>query len=126
MTGRRLFLLSLCAALLCAAVPASGGPADTGRMARRGADDAMEKASAAATPAAQAPQAAGDPKAKALFESKCAACHPLSRPLGKNKDRDGWTKTVVRMQKGNGCDITDAEAKAIVDYLVAIRGPAGK
>ena len=71
-------------------------------------------------------QDAGDPKAKALFESKCSACHPLSRPLGKNKDRDGWTKTVTRMQKVNGCDITDAEAKAIVDYLVAVRGPAGK
>jgi cytochrome c5 len=84
----------------------------------------MEKTPVAATPA-QAQQDAGDPKAKALFESKCSACHALSRPLGKNKDRDGWTKTVVRMQKVNGCDITDAEAKTIVDYLVAVRGPAG-
>ena len=69
---------------------------------------------------------AGDPKAKALFEAKCSACHALSRPLGKNKDRDGWTTTVTRMQKVNGCPITDAEAKEIVDYLVAVRGPAGK
>jgi mono/diheme cytochrome c family protein len=67
---------------------------------------------------------AGDPKAKALFEAKCAACHALSRPLEKNKDRDGWTKTVTRMQQVNGCPISDAEAKEIVDYLVAVRGPA--
>jgi len=69
---------------------------------------------------------AGDPKAKALFEAKCSACHELSRPLGKSKDRDGWQKTVTRMQKVNGCPITDAEAKEIIDYLVAVRGPAGK
>ena len=68
----------------------------------------------------------GDPKAKALFEAKCSACHALSRPLGKNKDRDGWTKTVTRMQKVNACPITDEEARTIVDYLVAVRGPAGK
>ena len=69
---------------------------------------------------------AGDPKAKALFEEKCSACHALSRPLGKTKDRDGWEKTVTRMQKANGCPITDAEAKEIVDYLAAVRGPGGK
>jgi hypothetical protein len=67
---------------------------------------------------------AGDPKARALFEAKCSTCHPLSRPLGKNKDLAGWTKTVTRMQQVNGCPITDAEGKAIVDYLVAVRGPA--
>jgi cytochrome c5 len=71
-------------------------------------------------------QEGGDPKAKALFESKCSACHELSRPLGKNKDRDGWAKTVARMQKVNGCPITDEEAKTIIDYLVQIRGPSGK
>jgi len=65
-----------------------------------------------------------DPKAKALFEAKCATCHDLLRSLGKNKDRDGWAKTVTRMQKANGCPITDAEAKEIINYLVAVRGPA--
>jgi mono/diheme cytochrome c family protein len=67
-----------------------------------------------------------DPKAKALFESKCSVCHSLSRPLGENKDLAGWTKTVTRMQKVNGCPITDQEAKTIIDYLVAVRGPSGK
>lgn len=64
--------------------------------------------------------------AKALFEAKCSICHPTSRPLGKTKDRQGWTETVTRMQKGNGCPISDEEAKQIIDYLVAERGLKGK
>ncbi|GAB4236027.1 MAG: hypothetical protein OHK0028_12850 [Deltaproteobacteria bacterium] len=68
----------------------------------------------------------GDPKGKALFEEKCSTCHTLSRPMGRNKDRGGWSKTVDRMQKVNGCPITDAEAEEIVNYLVAVRGPAGR
>jgi len=63
-------------------------------------------------------------KAKKLFEAKCAICHPLSRPLGQIMNRDGWMATVTRMQKVNGCPITDEEAKTIVDYLVKVRGPA--
>jgi len=50
----------------------------------------------------------------------------FGRPLGTNKDRAGWTATVTRMQKGNGCPITDAQARRIIDYLVAERGPTGK
>ena len=126
MTRKTPVAVLLCAALLGWAVPAPGGQAADGQTARRGrgSDDYLEKAPAAATPA-QAQPAAADPKAKALFESKCSICHELSRPLGRNKDRDGWTKTVTRMQNVNGCPITDEEAKAIVDYLVAVRGPAG-
>ena len=60
--------------------------------------------------------------AKARFESKCSLCHPVSRPLGKTKDRAGWTATVTRMQKVNGCPVSDGEAKQIIDYLVAERG----
>jgi len=60
-----------------------------------------------------------------LFEAKCSACHSLSRPLEKTKDRDGWTATVTRMQKVNGCPISDEEAKQIIDYLVKERGPKG-
>lgn len=66
---------------------------------------------------------AGD-KAKALFEAKCAMCHPLSRSLDQKKDRDGWTATVTRMKNVQGCPISDDEAKTIVDYLVKARGPA--
>lgn len=63
--------------------------------------------------------------AKALFEAKCSICHPLSRPLGKTKDRKGWTATVTRMKKVNGCPITDEEAQRIIGYLVAERGLKG-
>jgi hypothetical protein len=34
--------------------------------------------------------------------------------------------TVTQRQKGNGCPITDGEARQIIDYLVAERGPAGR
>ncbi len=71
---------------------------------------------------------AADPSqgsAKELFEAKCSICHPLSRPLGKNKDKAGWTTTVTRMQKVNGCPITDEEAQRIIGYLVSERGPKG-
>ncbi len=64
--------------------------------------------------------------AKALFESKCSICHPVSRPLGKTKDRAGWTATVTRMKNGNGCPITDAEAGVIIDYLTNIRGSVAR
>ena len=34
--------------------------------------------------------------------------------------------TGTRRRKGNGCTITDGEARQIIDYLVAERGPAGR
>ncbi|HEX9190924.1 MAG TPA: hypothetical protein VF847_02435 [Candidatus Deferrimicrobiaceae bacterium] len=127
MTGKIPFALLLCAAMLSPTVPSLGGQAADGQTARRGrgADDYLENAPVAAPPA-QTQQEPGDPKAKALFESKCSVCHALSRPLGKNKDRNGWTNTVTRMQRVNGCPVSDEEAKAIIDYLVVVRGPAGK
>jgi hypothetical protein len=45
------------------------------------------------------------------------------------KKRDGkrlGALTVTRMQKGNGCPITDGEARQNIDHLVAERGPAGR
>jgi cytochrome c5 len=132
MGTKRVIAGMLCAAFLLSGLPGFAGQGVVVQTARRGADDAEEHGGRrgdhhVTTPAvAQTGSETGDPKAKALFEAKCSACHALSRPLGKNKDRDGWEKTVTRMQKVNGCPITDAEAKEIVDYLVAVRGPAGK
>jgi cytochrome c5 len=131
MGTNRVIACLMCAALLLAGLPVFAGQGAPVQTARRGADDAEEDGGRrgdhrVATPAAALAGAeTGNPKAKALFEEKCSACHALSRPLGKNKDRDGWAKTVIRMQKVNGCPITDAEAKEIIDYLVAVRGPAG-
>jgi len=135
MTGRWMVAALLSAAMLSGAPAVDAGPDTPARTARRGADDALEgghrsdhHAPAPATPAPGGTDGvqAGDPGAKALFEANCSRCHDLSRPLDKNKDRGGWTETVTRMQKVNGCPITDAEAKAIIDYLVAVRGPVGK
>lgn len=124
-------LAALLATALLAGIPALAAADPGWQLARRGADDAQEKESEthksgdhpATTPAAsQAP--AADPKAKALFESKCSACHSLDRPLGRTKDREGWTRTVMRMKNVNGCPLTDSEAGAIIEYLTQIRGPA--
>jgi cytochrome c5 len=113
----------LAAASLFAAEPTN--------LARRGADDVSEKhegehhgGRGGVETAPAGPPA--DAKTKALFEAKCSICHPLSRPLGKNKDRKGWTEDVTRMQKVNGCPITDEEARGIIDYLVTIRGPVAR
>jgi mono/diheme cytochrome c family protein len=52
----------------------------------------------------------------ALFEATCSQCHSLDVPRGERLTRDGWTAIVSRM-KTNGCVITDADAKTIIDYL---------
>ena len=59
-----------------------------------------------------------DADAKALFESKCSACHSIDRPKSKRKTAAEWEKTVMRMKNVNGCPITDEEAKTIITYLV--------
>jgi len=55
--------------------------------------------------------------AKALFESKCGLCHSIERPKSKQKSKEGWEATVMRMKNKNGCPVSDEEAKAIIDYL---------
>jgi len=61
--------------------------------------------------------------AKAVFEAKCSLCHSISRPLGKHKTPEEWRKTVTRMQKKAPDKISDADVKAILAYLNAVRGP---
>lgn len=51
-----------------------------------------------------------------LFENNCGKCHKIDRPKAKKKTRAEWETTVLRMKK-NGAEITDAEAKLIIDYL---------
>lgn len=125
MTGKRIAAVFVAVTLLLAGM-AFAGPDASRQYARRGADDAVEEGhrgdhqrEGSITSAAGGQKDAG----AELFESKCSTCHELSRPLGKTKDREGWTATVKRMQ-ANGCRITDQEAGAIVDYLVNVRGPA--
>ena len=61
--------------------------------------------------------------AKAVFEAKCSLCHGINRPLSKNKTPAEWRKTVLRMQKKAPDEISDADVKAILDYLNAVQGP---
>jgi mono/diheme cytochrome c family protein len=60
--------------------------------------------------------------AKAVFEAKCSVCHSISRPLGMNKTPAEWGKTATRMQSKAPDAISDADFKAIVAYLSAVRG----
>ncbi|MBF0327843.1 MAG: hypothetical protein HQL10_01645 [Nitrospirae bacterium] len=53
---------------------------------------------------------------KKLFEQKCSQCHSLDEPRSQRNTKDGWTELVTRM-RGNGCDLTNSEAAAIIDYL---------
>ena len=128
MSKKRFGAVLVTAFLLAAA---SSFAAEPTNLARRGADDVGEKhekehhggRGGVETAPAGSP---ADAKAKALFEAKCSICHPLSRPLGKNKDRRGWTEDVTRMQKVNGCPISDEETRVVIDYLVTIRGPVAR
>lgn len=61
--------------------------------------------------------------AKAVVEARCSLCHGIDRAMGKNKTPEEWSKTVVRMQNKAPDKISDADVKAILDYLNAVRGP---
>ncbi|MBI4649742.1 hypothetical protein HY745_00245 [Candidatus Desantisbacteria bacterium] len=56
---------------------------------------------------------------KKLFETKCNQCHPLSRPLSKTDDLEGWKYTTKRMAQKTLGEITNAEAVKIAEYLAS-------
>ena len=56
-------------------------------------------------------------KARQLFESKCGLCHSIDRPRSKNKTKEEWRTTVMRMKDTNSAPITDEEAEMIIDHL---------
>jgi cytochrome c5 len=59
--------------------------------------------------------------AKTLFEKKCSACHSADRAKSLKKTNEEWTKTVTQM-KEKTANITNDEAKLIVDYLTTTYG----
>lgn len=61
-------------------------------------------------------------KASQLFEVKCAKCHPVERPKGKNKSKGDWTSTVKRMQSKSPGWFTDEEAETLIEYLSKVHG----
>lgn len=54
-----------------------------------------------------------------LYVAKCAACHTLSRSMQKSDlSAEEWADIVDRMRNRAASHLNDAQAKAIVDYLV--------
>lgn len=56
--------------------------------------------------------------AKALLNERCIQCHDLNRVYSARKDKAGWETTIARM-RGKGAELTDAEAKALAEFLAA-------
>lgn len=53
---------------------------------------------------------------RTLYVSRCGACHVLKRPSEIPAQR--WPSEVSEMRSKNGVKLSDAEAQAIVRYLV--------
>lgn len=59
---------------------------------------------------------------KTEFETACGICHPLSTPLSRRQDREGWERTVWAM-RARGAKLSDEEAARVVDFLSKVRKP---
>ena len=57
---------------------------------------------------------------KALFEAKCAKCHPLDDSFREKKSLTGWNKTTKTMARYSEGFITEKEAKKIAKYLASV------
>ena len=58
-----------------------------------------------------------------LFKSNCITCHSLRYiEMQPPFPRKTWEKIVDKMVKNFGAPIPDSSAKAIVDYLMAVKG----
>lgn len=60
--------------------------------------------------------------AKTLFEKKCSVCHSPDRAKSVKKTNEEWTKTVTRMKEKRNENISNDEAKIIIDYLTTTYG----
>ncbi len=56
---------------------------------------------------------------KKLVNSRCVACHDISRVTEKRSDREGWEMTVDRMIL-LGADLNDEQRDQVIDYLVSM------
>jgi hypothetical protein len=58
--------------------------------------------------------------------SACVACHTPRYVLDQPPlPRKTWEAEVDKMRKTYGAPVAEQDVQAIVDYLVAVRGPAG-
>lgn len=65
-------------------------------------------------------QAESKVEGKAVFENKCAKCHPLSLSLKKKKNLKKWKATTLRMAKKKDSDINSDEAQIVAEYLSSV------
>ena len=64
-----------------------------------------------------------DSPGEALFKKNCITCHSLRYiDMQPAFPRKTWEKLVDKMTKTFGAPIPDSSAKAIVDYLMVIKG----
>ena len=56
---------------------------------------------------------------ESLMEKRCSRCHNLERIAGARKDVRGWLVTINRMRALPGSGISEADARAILSYLVS-------
>ena len=61
-------------------------------------------------------------KGKDTFVKICSACHDAGVVVTMHQSKDDWQATVDDM-KGRGADGSDADFKAILDYLSKYQGP---
>lgn len=73
---------------------------------------------AAATPTGQAAPYPVVGDGKTLMNDRCTKCHNTDRIQSARKSPSDWNSTVARM-KGKGAVLSDAETKALVDFLAA-------
>jgi len=88
----------------------------------RGQQETVSKLKA--QPSAGKPAAADIAKMKTIFEAACFECHETDELDEHGNDtREGWSQVVQRMVEENDAELTEEQARVVVDYLTATRGP---
>jgi mono/diheme cytochrome c family protein len=52
-----------------------------------------------------------------VFTDKCAKCHTIARPINTTMTKDEWSRYVKRMMHKPNSGISDAQGKAIYEFL---------
>ncbi|MBI5231178.1 MAG: hypothetical protein HY876_03320 [Coriobacteriales bacterium] len=106
----------LLAALLALAA-CTNQPADTGTNATDGTTTETTGTPTEPPATEQPPAGEGESTAvKALVLERCTVCHDTTRIKQAQHDAAAWEATVERM-RGNGAQLSDAEAAAIAKFL---------
>ncbi|TWI73200.1 quinohemoprotein amine dehydrogenase alpha subunit-like protein [Desulfobotulus alkaliphilus] len=56
-----------------------------------------------------------------LLQNRCTSCHGAGKITRAKKDRNGWERTVRRMEQ-KGVQLTDAERSLLIHYLATSYG----